>query len=231
MNIPPGQMGRVPPSSDAAVVSENIESKNRKSTKGFSGKSCETSPSSSERMATPCAEDSLSSLGTIDTSASEKASLSSRHVSVLAQDKAKLDQQIRITRVHKLLVRARLSDSRVSNAINDLIKERMIFCGHDLSKVTPEMFRHELANIMLELDERGISLGHPGLSVKGDKLKDNLETTLFLTKNYEKIQKTDEELMHFMSSPECEKWDSKKPVYRGGDYYFESKTPPKFIKK
>ena len=64
------------------------------------------------------------------------------------------------------------------------------------------MFSHELANIMLELDERGISLGHPGLAVKEDKLKSNLNAASILRKNYEKIQKTDEKLTQFMSSSE-----------------------------
>ncbi len=143
-------------------------------------------------------------------------------ITSIAEDSdAGLDQQIKMTRAHKLLLAAKLDNSEVKEAIVALMKARLVEKGSSPTGLSPEQFRQELTDTMIELDDRGISLGRSTLT--DVDLEENLSDAKLLVNDYKKYKEIDNKLTSFLESDQCEKWDSEEPFFRGGKYYFESK--------
>ena len=131
------------------------------------------------------------------------------------------NQHQRTARAHKILKQATLNDSNSRLVLCSLIMARAQ--SKDIPSIHENnaLFTQEAIDALLEMDDRGLSLGHPSLSTTN--LAKHQKHIKDLAINYEAIAQADEILKAFIESDTCPKWDNTQRLLRGGHQYFESK--------
>ena len=134
-------------------------------------------------------------------------------------ESSSLNDDQKIT-ANRLLNDLDLSRADVRKACLPLLGVRLEHKGVDPMSLEAEGVEEEMKLMLLDLRDRGLNLGQ---GQDKNKLELNIKKVKDFANQYNEVLEMDNQLERYIKNGNCQTWDEDIPLYRGGDFKYNSK--------